>query len=79
MARAKPRVGETWKIMLKAPRWSAPLPSARTFETPEAAAFYAHTLVDDPEMWTETESAALCLLLEAEDPADVQVRVMQVV
>ena len=62
-----------WQIMLKAPRWSQPVPSARRFDNPEAAAFYAGVLIDKPELWTDTEPLALCRLLEAEDPEDVRV------
>jgi hypothetical protein len=66
---------EAWQILLKAPRWSAPLCCTRQFSTPEAAAFYADALVDIPELWVQSEDPALCRLLEAEDPQDVQVRI----
>lgn len=78
MPRRKPISG-SWQIQLKAPRWSRALSSARTFASAEAAAFYASALVDEPEMWVQAEGAALCRLLEAEDPADLQVRILPAV
>jgi len=74
MARRVQHPADTvWQILLKAPRWSRPVPSARQFDNPEAAAFYAGVLIDEPELWADTEPAALCRLLEAEDPDQVRV------
>lgn len=68
-----------WIIELRSERWSGPLRSARAFESPEAAATYAHALVDEPEIWTEGEGWALCRLIEAEEPADIEVLIFQLV
>lgn len=76
MSRRKSPVISEWAITIKAPRWSQALHSSRCFSTPEAAAFYASSLVERPELWSEVEHAALCRLIEAEAPEDLHVRVI---
>lgn len=69
----------SWIIELRGVKWSQALRSARAFETPEAAATYAHALIEEPEIWAEGEGWALCRLLEAEDPEEVEVKITQLV
>lgn len=69
----------SWIIELRGAKWSQSLRSARAFGTPEAAATYAQSLVEEPEMWAEGEGWALCRLLEAEEPGRVEVRITMLV
>lgn len=65
----------SWVIELRAARWSKALRASRCFGTPEAAATYAHSLVEEPEIWADGESWALCRLIEAEEPGEIEVKI----
>jgi len=65
-----------WIIQLANPQWGEgqSLYCQRWFQTPEAAAMYAESLIDIPEIWVRHEGV-LCKLLEASDPEKIEYRI----